>query len=346
MKTNLYKFTLIFLVFIISSATYAQYNIMYVGVTDDPVDTKMMEALFSEGYTTTFVSEDDFKNPPYDEASGYDGYDAIFISEVVGSGSVVNFKNAGFPIPCVSTEGYCVRVDRWDFLTDNDAQFLQASSTDLTADVLTLVLDETDNWISSNYDTPYDLVWSTVEDPTTCGVTGFKLDENVPDAVELGVFLQDVMQDFPSMWAIPEGATLISDNSVVLPNIVIIGVIGPGLGDYATPEYNELIVNSLKWVTGDYEVIESIDNVQQYDLDVWPNPTNGIATVSLTLPVSGNVSINVYNITGKLMQSFDADYLTGGENTLRLDLSGLAASQYIYEIITDGEILRGKICKY
>lgn len=345
MKTNLYKITFLFLVFIISSTTYAQYNLLYVGVTDDPVDTKMTEFLFSEGYTTTFVSEDEFKNSPYDDAAGYDGYDAIFISEVVGSSSVVNFKNAGFPIPCVSTEGYCVRVDRWDLITDNDAQFKQLSSDDgITDDVLTLVIEDVDHWISSNYDTPYDLVWSTAA-IDNLGVTGCKLSENVPDAVQLGVFLQDVMQEFPSMWAIPEGATLISDDAVVLPNMVIIGVIGPGLGDYATQEYNELIVNSLKWVTGDYVIPESITDLEQYNLNVWPNPTNGIFTVSLTLPVSRDIRINIYDITGALVETIDNNYFTAGLNTIQIDLSDKAAAQYIYEIVAGNDILRGKICK-
>jgi hypothetical protein len=345
MKKNLYQFTTIFLLCLFSSTVFGQQNILYVGKTDDPVDTKMMEFLYEEGYSPIFVSEDDFKNSPYDEAAGYDGYDAIFISEVVGSGSVVNFKNAGFPIPCVSTEGYCVRVDRWDFITNNDEQFKQASSADLNSDILTLVIEDADNWITSNYDTPYDLVWSTAEDPTALGVTGCKLNENVPDAVELGVFLQDIMADFPSFWAIPEGSTLISDNSVTLPNIVVLGVIGPGLGDYATDDYNMLVVNSLKWVTGDYEIPEDIISAMKYDLNVWPNPTNGIVNVSFDLPLSGNVRINVYNVTGSLVKTLVSDYLTAGNNTLQVDLSGMADAQYFYEIHIENEILRGKICK-
>jgi hypothetical protein len=344
MKANLYKITLVLLVFILGNTAFAQNNLLYVGVTDDPVDNSLTEYLGQVGYAVTFVSQDDFKVAPYDDAAAYEAYDAIYISEVVGSGSVVNFKTAGFPIPCVSSEGYCVRAERWDFLTDNDAQFLQLSSADVTEEVKTLVINDVDHWIASNYDTPYDLIWTNAE-IDNLGVTGCKLDENVDGAVELGSFLVEAMAEFPSFWAIPEGSTLISDGSVELPNIVVIGVIGPGLGEFATSEYNELIVNSLKWVTGDYEVPESIINVQEYDLNVWPNPTNGIVNISFTLPVSGSVQINVYDITGSLVKTTSSDFLMAGSNIINLDFSRMAAAQYIYEVITEKDILRGKICK-
>jgi hypothetical protein len=354
MKTKFYKITFILLVIMMGNTAFAQYNLLYVGKGDagvtepsDPVDVKLTEFLFSQGYTTNFVGENDYKAAPYDDAATYEAYDAIFISEVVGSGSVVNYKTAGFPIPCVSTEGYCVRTDKWALITDNDAQFLQLSSADVTADVLTLVIEDVDHWIASNYDTPYDLVWSSVDvtENNQIGVTGYKLDENVDGAVELGSFLIEGMAGFPSLWAIPEGSTLISDGDVTLPNIVIIGVIGPGLGDYATQEFNELVVNSLKWVTGDYEVPESIINASYNNLNVWPNPTNSIVNVSFDLAVSGNVRINIYNITGSLVETITSDYLTAGNNSLQIDLTNMADGQYFYEILTSDEILKGKIYK-
>ncbi len=186
MKT-FYKITLILTAFIFCNAAFAQNKLLYVGITDDPVDTKLIEYLDPQGYTVTFVTEADFKVAPYDVAATYDAYDAIFISEVVGSGSVVNFKTAGFPIPCVTTEGWAVRSDRWGFITDNDNHFKQLSSTDVTSDVTTMIMYDADNWISSNYATNYNLVWSTVDIAVDnqIGVTGSKLNENIPDAIPL-----------------------------------------------------------------------------------------------------------------------------------------------------------------
>ncbi len=347
MKNNLYKITLLILAFIMSNAAVAQENILYVGITDDPVDTELMEYLYAEGYSTTFVTEDDFKVAPYDTNITYEPYDAIFISEVVGSGSTVNFKNAGFPIPCVTTEGYAVRSDKWALITDNDNQFKQLSSADVTSDVCTMMMYDTENWISSNYEEDYFLVWSTVDVSVNnqIGVTGFKLNENIPDAIPLAINLQDVMSEFPTMWAVPEGSTLISDGTVELPNIVFIGAISTGLGEFATDEFYDLIVNSLKWVTGDYEVINGVNKVESHNLNVWPNPTAGMVNISLTSAVSGNVRVNIYDISGRLMETFNSDNLSAGSNTINIDLSNHAAANYLYEIITEDDILRGKICK-
>ena len=343
---RLYKITFVFLaIFFVSGTLFAQKNLLFVGKTDEVSDTRLMEFLDLQGYSITFVTEDDFKAAtPYNEAFAYDGFDAIFISEIIGSSSANNFKTAGFPIPCVSAEGYCVRKDRWDLITDNDTQFKQASSTELNADVLTLIINDVDHWIANIYGPQYTLVWSTAEDPTGLGVTGCKLNENVVDAVPIATYQLDVMAEFPSVWAIPEGATLISDNTVTLPNMVIIGTIAPGLGDYATQEFNELVVNSLMWVTRDYEA-EKVNDLQQEALRVWPNPTNGVAHISFDLAVAGNVAINIYDITGKLMDVVDTGMLPAGENTIQLDLSDRAGAVYLYEIRTGSEIIRGQVCK-
>ncbi len=151
------------------------------------------------------------------------------------------------------------------------------------------------------------------------------------------------MAEFPTMWAIPEGSTLISDASAVLPRMVIIGAISSGLGDFATNEFNALVVNSLKWVTKDY--VSGVNDLESYNLNVWPNPTSGMVNISLTSPVSGNVRVNIYDISGRLMETLNSDYLSAGSTTLNIDLSNYAAANYIYEIVTEDDILRGKICK-
>lgn len=345
MKMNFYKITLILLAFILSNAAIAQKNLLYVGITDNTVDTKLIEYLDPQGYMITFVTEDDYKVAPYDDAATYAAYDAIFISEVVGSGSTVNFKTAGFPIPCVTTEGYAVRSDKWALITDNDNHFKQLSSADVTTDVTNMVMLDAPNWISGHYDANYILPWSTVDVSVNnqIGVTGFKLNENIPDAIPLALNAQDVMAEFPTMWAIPEGSSLISDGAVTLPRIVFIGAISSGLGDYATVGFNELVMNSLKWVTQDY--VAGVGDLKSYDLNVWPNPTNGIVNISLTSPVSGNVKVNIYDISGRLMETINSDYLLAGTNTINIDMSDHVAANYIFEVITKDDILRGKICK-
>ena len=106
---------------------------------------------------------------------------------------------------------------------------------------------------------------------------------------------------------------------------------------------SDFLVICIQWATGDFAA--SVNDMQSNNLNVYPNPTNGIVNVSHTSPVAGNVTINIYNITGQLMKIINSDDLSAGNNTIHFDISGLAEAQYIYEIITKNDILRGKICK-
>ena len=80
---------------------------MFVSNTAKVEDSKLIEFLQLYGYNVTVVEEANYKLTPYDTPAAYADFDAIFISESVGSSSVKNFKTAGFPIPCVTTEVCC-----------------------------------------------------------------------------------------------------------------------------------------------------------------------------------------------------------------------------------------------
>ena len=126
MKTNFYKITL-FLLVILSNTVFAQ-DILYIGDEYSSADSALIESLEYEYFLGTTVV-------PGNE---YNHYDAIFISETVSSGVVVNYKKAGFPIPCVTNEGYAVRSDKWGFLSDDNAQFIQPKGAARTAGAFTL----------------------------------------------------------------------------------------------------------------------------------------------------------------------------------------------------------------
>ena len=154
MKTNFTKITLLFL-FIFSNTIFAQ-NILYIGLhTGDellPADSALIDYLeYEYGFSITVVSGADFATTPYAAAANYNKYDAIYISETLGSSQVVNFKEAGFPIPCVTNEGYAVRTDRWGFLMDDASEFIQPSGTARTPEALTLVIQDVDHWIANRY---------------------------------------------------------------------------------------------------------------------------------------------------------------------------------------------------
>lgn len=344
MKTNLYKITCALLVLTLSNSVFAQFDMLFVGKSDNQLDMAVSDYFSLEGYNVTFVEEADFKvdGGVYASAAGYEDYSVLFVSESIGSSSANNYMNAGFPIPCVVTEGYVVKTSRWGILADeSETYFKQASSANLTADVLSLVVTDNEHWITQDYEPDYNLVWSDAADPTKLGVTAFNLSVDIDGAVPLAEFLFD-MGGLSSIWAIPEGSTLHS--TTALPNMVIIGIIQTDVGQVFTGEFQELLVKCVRWVTDDYDT-QGVNSQQEYNLHVGPNPTSGLVNVSMTLPEAGNVRVNIYSITGQLMESINSGNLSAGNNTLQFDVSNLVDAQYIYEIITEDEVLNGKIIK-
>jgi len=343
---NLYKIAFGLLVIIGCSPAFAQYEILFVGNSDNTLDFATSDYFTLEGYNVTFVEEADFKveNGTYATADGYTGFDVLFVSESIGSSSANNYKNAGFPIPSVATEGYVAKISRWGLLADESETFFkQASSANITADVLSLVITNNENWITQDYDLNQQLVWASAADPTKLGVTAFNLDEDIPGALPLAEFLFD-MGGKSSVWAIPAGSML--HETTELPNMVLIGIIQSEVegGHEFTGDFLQFLVKCVRWATDDYEA-QSVNTLKNYNLLVGPNPTSGIVNLSLTLPEAGNVKAHIYDITGKLMESKNLGHLSAGANTIQLDFSNLSEAQYIYEIITRNDILRGKIVK-
>ena len=342
MKTNFYKITLILLVLFMSSTAFAQKKVLYVGNNDMPAcDSAITTALEDKEYEVTWITKATY-NTDFPDAAAYSDYDVIMLSESLSSGDVKPFKAAGFPIPCVNLEGFSVKMDRWDFMpTDMEAtDFLQGGDAAADDGVLTLIIEDADHWIANQYEPDYELVWST--SLLTDGVTGFKLDPYVDGAIQIGYYNVADFADLPSIWVIPEGSVILSDNSVIASNVVLIGSIMDGMSE-PTEEFIDFLVICIRWATDD--IPSSVSDMQSNNLSIYPNPTNGIVNVSLTLPVSENVRVNIYDIAGKLMKTIDSDDLSAGYHTISFDISGLAEAQYIYEITTKNDILRGKICK-
>ncbi len=345
MKKYLHKTLFAWLVLSASLSLPAQYEMIFVGKANNPIDSMMRDYFYLEGYNVNYVEESEFKTDGglFSTAAGYEGFDVIVVSESIGSTSANNYRIAGFPIPCVVTEGYVAKTDRWGLLADDsDTYFKQASSANLTADVLTLVITDNEHWITREYDQGAHIIWANADDPTKLGVTGFLLGDDIEGAEPLAEFLFD-MGGFPGMWAIPDGSIL--HGTTTLPNMVLIGVIQTDVGQVFTYEFLDLVRRSVQWVTNDYEA-ESVRSTDQYQVRIGPNPTKDLVDVSLNMPDPGKVTVHIYDIAGKLVESTGPEILNAGYNRIQLDLSNLSQAQYMYEIITEKDILRGKISKY
>ena len=90
-------------------------------------------------------------------------------------------------------------------------------------------------------------------------------------------------------------------------------------------------------------IIPEIQLVKAY-----PNPFNGPTNIIYTLSEPGNVSINIFDLTGRLISGFDLGLQQAGRQNLHWSLSnysymGLSSGMYIYPIKTGKTIIDGKM---
>ncbi len=71
----------------------------------------------------------------------------------------------------------------------------------------------------------------------------------------------------------------------------------------------------------------------------FPNPFNGSTRFELNLKNNADVTVEVYNVLGKLVKSMNLTDLTAGINTVSLDLTGLNSGLYTYSVTVGSEKL-------
>ena len=79
--------------------------------------------------------------------------------------------------------------------------------------------------------------------------------------------------------------------------------------------------------------------------NVFPNPTNGTATVEFALNASAEVALEVLDITGKVVYTNNAGTLNSGANSITVDASAFQAGVYYVNILTNGTSVTKKLIK-
>jgi hypothetical protein len=78
---------------------------------------------------------------------------------------------------------------------------------------------------------------------------------------------------------------------------------------------------------------------------IYPNPVNDRATAVINLRAHAKTTVNIFDLSGKVVGSIEAGNLTSGRNELSLDLSNLKTGNYIIQVIAGGESKTAKIIK-
>lgn len=85
----------------------------------------------------------------------------------------------------------------------------------------------------------------------------------------------------------------------------------------------------------------STDQIEISGLSVYPNPANGPVVIAFTAKASSTATINVFNVLGQRVNSFDAAVFAG-KNEIRWNLDAANGSlvengNYLVEVVVDGE---------
>jgi len=69
----------------------------------------------------------------------------------------------------------------------------------------------------------------------------------------------------------------------------------------------------------------------------YPNPFNPTTKISYSIPVSGNISIRIYDLTGKEVRTLVNEFKSTGCYDVEFDGSGIASGVYFYKLDAKGK---------
>jgi Subtilase family/Secretion system C-terminal sorting domain len=98
---------------------------------------------------------------------------------------------------------------------------------------------------------------------------------------------------------------------------------GTGFGEIATDE-TEIVTRS---VPSDFQLGEA-----------YPNPFNPTTSISVSLPESAELTVQVYNLSGRLVATLSEGHMDAGSHSLTFDGSNLASGVYFVHAIVPGEL--------
>jgi len=78
-------------------------------------------------------------------------------------------------------------------------------------------------------------------------------------------------------------------------------------------------------------------------ISAYPNPFNPIVNLNITLNTVGAKSVNIYNIKGEIIKSFNAKILSKGNNSLSWNASKLSSGIYFLKVATQNEVASKKL---
>lgn len=89
--------------------------------------------------------------------------------------------------------------------------------------------------------------------------------------------------------------------------------------------------------------INDIKNDLTLNARIFPNPVHGIGTLTVNMKQAGNLSIEITNMVGQKVMSFDKGFVNAGSQQFTVDASGLQAGVYFYTVKLNDQKFTGKM---
>ena len=86
-----------------------------------------------------------------------------------------------------------------------------------------------------------------------------------------------------------------------------------------------------------YEVSVEMPIAASFTLsDAYPNPFNPTTAMTLTMPASGEITVEVYNVLGQVVATLASGYMEANTYTLTWDASNASSGVYFVQADTEG----------
>ena len=126
---------------------------------------------------------------------------------------------------------------------------------------------------------------------------------------------------------------------------------GYGVGGFQVIKYdNTVILNDdgkfgkmSRYMINVDEVSGIEETISTNDVNVYPNPTDGVTNVAINLVNDAKVNVTVYNMYGQLVQVLNDSNLSQGANNLTFNASSLSSGIYLVKVTIDNETFTKKV---
>ena len=156
---------------------------------------------------------------------------------------------------------------------------------------------------------------------------------------------------------LPEDSTYVGQYFYVPGNVSGLGLstaainvdVGPAIDDWLSSCCDEFMFYNPWNRTGSSTVTWNTEFFERGDKDFnlpiatslgqnYPNPFNATTTIPFDLVEAGNVSLKIYNISGRLIDIVMDEYLTAGKHTVKWDGTKYSSGVYFCKLSTGDEI--------